>query len=70
MKDDGRTSDDHVSIDEERITVAKQVDLANNVQARYATSKASGALRRILLSNEHEHEGSRILFEISLGLSC
>jgi hypothetical protein len=35
--DDSRTSDDHVSIDEERIKVPKQVDLANNVQARYAS---------------------------------
>ena len=35
MKDD-RTSDDHASTDEERTKVSRQVNLANNVQARYA----------------------------------
>ena len=37
MKDESRTSDDHVSTDEERVKVSKQVDLANNVQAKYAS---------------------------------
>jgi sugar porter (SP) family MFS transporter len=34
MKEDTRTSDEQGSIDEERMKVARQVDLANNVQAR------------------------------------
>ena len=45
MKDDIRTSDDHVSTDEEKINAPKQVDLANNVQARYASSQAIGSHR-------------------------
>ena len=55
-----------VSIDEERTTgrVARQVDLANNVQARYS-SQVSIDER---LSDDHEE--SKILFEISLGLRC
>ena len=39
MKTD--SSDDLVSIDEERIMVARQVDLANNVQARYASQASA-----------------------------
>jgi hypothetical protein len=63
MKDDhSRTSD--VSVDEERVKVTKQVDLANNVQARYASS--AHRRKRCLIANE----GSKILFEISLGLRC
>ena len=64
MKDDNRTSDDHASIDEERIGVAKQVDLANNVQAKYASPAPMGEK----LSNDHE--GSKILFGVSLCLRC
>jgi hypothetical protein len=45
MNDDSRTSDDHISTDEEKTKVARQVDLANNVQARYA-SQASNTLGR------------------------
>ena len=69
MKDD-RTSDD-ASIDEERIKVSRQVDLANNVQARYASPPASQRLsaKEFDLSNG-ANEGSKILFEISLGLRC
>jgi hypothetical protein len=44
MKIDSRSSFD--SIDEERLRVDRQVDLANNVQARYASPQASSAHRR------------------------
>jgi hypothetical protein len=47
MQFDSKDSDDLVSIDEERIRVARQVDLANNVQARYATA-SSVYLRKII----------------------
>ena len=59
------SKDDLVSIDEERVRVARQVDLANNLQARYAAASSAYLLK---LSNDDEE--SKILFEISLGLRC
>lgn len=65
MKDDSRTSDEHASVDEERIKIAKEVDLANNVQARYALLRPPAAIGERL---SNDHEGSKIHYEVSLGL--
>ena len=54
---------DNVSIDEERVVVTKRIDLANNVQARYAS--ISREKPNLITLQE-----SKILFEISLGLRC
>ena len=69
MKDD-RTSDDLASIDEERIRVqvSMQVDLANNVQARYASFLWPPSARRrkkVDLSNG-ANEGSKSSSRYSL----
>ena len=62
--DDNRASADKLSTDEEQtVGLAKHIDLANNVQARYASPHRPSALI-------FTFEGSKTLFEISLSLRC
>ena len=62
--DDNRASADKLSTDEEEtVGFANQIDLANNVQARYASPhRPSASIFTI--------EEFKILFEISLELRC
>jgi hypothetical protein len=65
--DDSKTSAGKISTDEEEaVGVAKQIDLVNNVQARYASPHRPLALKNSLFTVEE----SKILSEISLGLRC
>jgi hypothetical protein len=63
---DSKTSADKVDSDEEAVEVAKQIDLANNVQARYASPHRPSASKNPLFTFEE----SKIPSEISLGLRC
>jgi len=64
---DSKTSADKVDSDEEAVVVAKQIDLANNVQARYASPHRPSASKNPLFTAVKE---SKIPSEISLGLRC
>ena len=59
MKNDSRSSDDHISIDEERIRVSKRVDLANNIQARYASGLQRPSAKGCLTTMKNPKSFSR-----------